>query len=128
MRSDIVQQILRCGGEDDLDVRRTGWRPINRRAHRRRDILDACWVTKFVTAGGWPTVSGQIRRSQHAIFALIAVGATKDFTNLSMISRDLNPVTVTLSGGEVCADAATTGSISRMETATIRTIFQPDIM
>jgi hypothetical protein len=56
---------------------------------------------------------------------LIAVGATKDFTNLSITSRDLKPVTVTLSGAEGAADAAMIGSISMIETATIRIIFQP---
>jgi hypothetical protein len=76
-------------------------------------------------------VSGHIFRSQRAIFPLIVVGATKDFTNLLITSRDLKPVTVTLStgspvgdeftgvlaGGTGCEVAAMIGSISMIETA-----------
>src|ERR1051325_10573567 len=70
-------------------------------------ISFTCWVTKFARVGGCPTVNGHIRRSQRAIFPLIAVGPTKDFTKLLIASRDLNPVTVTLSVGvrAGCANA-----------------------
>jgi hypothetical protein len=39
MGADIVQQVLRRGGEDDLDVGRAGWVGVDRRVHRRCHVF-----------------------------------------------------------------------------------------
>jgi hypothetical protein len=107
----IVEQALRRGGEDNLDIGLAAASALTG-APAAAAISRTRRVMNLRKAGFNPTAMGQTPSSQRASLPVIRAGAAKVSTNFPITWRERVPVTVTLSVEAGCAAAGRASSIT----------------